>query len=288
MVITRLSGGIGNQLFQYAAGRMLALKNNDVLKLDIAGYTDPRTLFSDYPRAYTLQHYNIKAQIATPEEIRKIKYPYGFISKLKRAFNKKILRKFYRDYHPEIFSWKGDVYLDGFFQSEKYFADSKNIILEDFRLTTPLSDVANKLKESITQAEDGISLHVRRGDIVSDPNNFVYHRGCSIEYYKKALEVLRPKLKSPHIFLFSDDIEWVKENIILDVPTTAISCPDLKDYEELYLMSQCKHNIISNSTFSWWAAWLNPNQNKMVISPDYWATNPLYHPNIHPPTWIKI
>jgi len=295
MILIRLKGGLGNQLFQYAAGRALALRQKKIntsgepqIKLDVTGYGVRSGL--DTVRHYTLDIFNIRSEIATSEEIRKLKYPHGIISKGWRFFKAKILRQFNTGFVENIFNTQGSIYLDGFFQTEKYFIDHEKEIRDDLTLKVPLSNEFRKILDIINTTPYTVSLHVRRGDYVQDQNTNKYHGTCDKEYYKKALEILTEKIgKNLHIFIFSDDIDWVKENMLINYPVTYVSSPNIKDYEELILMSACKHNIISNSSFSWWGAWLNKNPDKIVIAPKRWVMkDEKRFKDICPNSWIRI
>ena len=288
MIIVNLKGGLGNQLFQYATGRALSLRNNDKLKLDVTGYAEHNGI--DTLRQYSLSHFDIKAEIAKPEEIKKLKYPFGIISKGLRYFRAKILRQFNVNFVPSIFNRKGSFYLDGFFQTEKYFVDRQNEIRNDIVLKTPFSGNALEISNVIKNAKGSVSLHVRRGDYALDPRTNQYWGTCGPEYYTKALEYISSRIgKDIHVFVFSDGIDWVKEHIPVKYPVTYVSNPEIKDYEELVLMSQCNHHIIANSSFSWWGAWLNQKSDKIVVSPSVWARKDTeLYKDIIPSTWIRM
>ena len=306
MIIINMKGGLGNQLFQYACGRALILRQEEkntivnkdnsaedrdsdsILKLDITGYGENNGI--DTMRHYSLEAFNIQAKIATREEIRKLKYPYRIISKGWRFFRVKVLRQFNVGFNPRIFNKQGSIYLDGFFQTEKYFIDKEKEIQADLTLKDPLDQKAQEVSVKIKNAENIISLHVRRGDYVSDPKTNQHHGTCGSEYYSRALEYITSKIgKDVTVFVFSDDIEWVRNNMSLPYPAVYVSSPDIPDYEELTLMSQCRHHIIANSSFSWWGAWLNPNPNKIVIAPKRWvrATN-IDISEVVPNNWIRL
>lgn len=288
MIITRLNGGLGNQMFQYALGRKMSIKNKDVFKLDVSDYT------SKNPRAYGLKHFNIIENIATQEEIRETKLPYGTISKITILLKKRVLRIFNIEFNPKTLEKKGNIYLDGFWQSEKYFNDIDETIRQDFKLRRKMGHSAEIACDNIQKTAIPVSIHIRRGDYVQDAKTNNYHGTCSQAYYEKALAALADKLpkkdlEKMHLFAFSDDIEWAKKNLSFPYPTTFVSNPAIPDYEELILMSKCNHHIIANSSFSWWSAWLNPNPQKIVIAPGRWFnTKPGTYKDIVPNSWIKI
>ncbi len=294
MIITRLSGGLGNQMFQYAVGKTLADKLGQPMKVDISGY-DTRVQ-GDTPRSYRLQFFEINTEIASPEEIRSYKYPHGIISKGWRYLKKKIFRKFYMDWHPEIVK-NTPKYLDGFFQSEKYFLSNRAGLLKDFTIKPQyISDEALDFKKNIESVQDSVSLHVRRGDYFANTTTTKIHGVNLSAYYQKAIALITQKVANPHFFVFSDDIDWVKENIKISdgaenvtyVSKSPSEKEQLQDYEELVLMSKCNHHIIANSSFSWWGAWLNPSHTKIVVAPKQWTVKNTDHPNIIPDNWIKI
>jgi len=288
MIITKLKGGLGNQLFQYAFGSVLSKLNNTELKLDIEGYNVPQR--KETRRVYSLSNFNIKAEIASHYEIKRFKYPFGIISKIWRLFKAKVLRVHCVGYNPKALAWRGNLYIDGFWQSEKYFVSFERDIRSELTLKSPMSAFANTFKDSILNEKNSISIHIRRGDLIlnmySDP-----HAGiCTPEYYSKAFDYIKSQIKTDgRVFFFSDDIEWVKDNIKTSFPASYVSCPEITDYEELVLMSLCKHNIIANSSFSWWGAWLNENKKKIIIAPSRWVTKGEDdYVDITPPSWIRI
>lgn len=302
MIITRLSGGLGNQLFQYAYGRALSLRSNNPLKLDIEGLI--RSAKGDTPRPYQLSHFAIHADIATPEEIAKLKYPFGIISKGWRYASVKFLRRFNVGFEPRTFSHferiakkGGNVYLYGFWQTERYFAEAADTLRADFTLKERLGAPAQTFADKIVAAKrDGIatvSLHVRRGDVARDAMKNPYYGITTPEYYSSALtaiaERLGPAASNMQIFVFSDGIKWTRQNISIPYPVAYVEGAGIADYEELFLMSLCDHNIIANSSFSWWGAWLNPNPAKIVIAPKRWIRKrQKQHIDICPSTWLRI
>lgn len=286
MIVTKLKGGLGNQMFQYAAGLAVSLAWNEELKLDIIGYDDPRYVHANTPRQYRMFPFRLSASIATVSEVEKSRNPLGIISKLLRAFNQRVLRKYYVDYDASLFK-KRNNYLEGYFQSEKNFINTKDRVLKEFTLKKE-SDVFMTEKNKIDRM-NGVSVHIRRGDYVSDQKTKSTHGVCSEEYYKQAIDLMRTKVKAPIFYFFSDDIEWVKKEFGENADFKYVSNPKLEEYEELMLMASCAHNIIANSSFSWWGAYLNQNPNKIVIAPKKWVNKePDPHPNIVPEGWVRL
>ena len=291
MIIVKLIGGLGNQMFQYAAGRRLAHKHNTQLKLDISSFGSYRL------RRYGLHHFNIEATIASPEEVASLTIK-------KQGIAERVLRKalrwssgpaptYIREKHfhfdPDILNLPDGVYLDGYWQSEKYFADIAGIIRQEFTVKTPQKGKDKELAEQITSCES-VSLHIRRGDFVSDSHTNQVHGTCDLDYYRRCVENFTPTVKHPHFFIFSDEPQWARDNLKLPFSTTLVDHNGVdKNYEDMRLMSQCKHHIIANSSFSWWGAWLNPIEDKLVFAPKRWFTKD--NRNLHdliPNQWIKV
>jgi Glycosyl transferase family 11 len=283
MIIVRLNGGLGNQMFQYALGRKMSIKNGDVLKFDLSVYTPGNK------RTYELGGFNIVGMIASPDEIKRIKLPHGLISEIIIWFKKHVLRIFNIEFRAIILDKKGDMYLDGFWQSEKYFLDIRNILLKDFTLKNSLKDSSVMVLEKIKNTSNSVSLHVRRGDYIKEKTTNAYWGTCNPDYYNQAMTVLKNKIGLFTLFVFSDDIGWVKKNMQFNFPTIFVSGYNITNYEELALMASCEHNIIANSSFSWWGAWLNQNPQKIVIAPKQWQIKAKSRAkDIVPNSWIKI
>ena len=305
MIIVKIKAGIGNQMFQYACGQALFLRQQEkslivnkdnnvedrdlssILKLDITGYGENNGI--DTVRHYSLLPFNIQAKIATDEEIKRLKYPYGMVSKGWRSFKTKVLRQFDIGFKTRIFNAEGSIYLDGFFQTERYFLDYADTIRHDLSLKEPMGPVGQTMVEKISREPESVSLHVRRGDVARYATMNPYAGITTPEYYQAALKYIGDKFKNPHVFIFSDDPKWVVDNINIPYPSTVVSGAGISDYEEIILMSQCHHHIIANSSFSWWGAWLNPNPNKIVITPKQWVKKAQWrHKDTVPKSWIRI
>jgi hypothetical protein len=286
MIIANLKGGLGNQMFQYALGRTLALKNNDVLKLDTGSLSKAEVLGNIY-RPFDLEFFAIEKAIATPDEIQAVHYPFGVMFKLLDILKRKILRQSHVVFEPNILDLNGDIYLDGYFQSPRYFESIRETLLKDFTLREPLSPSGQVLAAQI-KSTTAASLHVRRGDYVANKRVLKENGVCSPAYYYKAVEKITTTVINPTFFVFSDDMSWVKENLQLPKGTVFVSDTSLYAPQELYLMSLCQHNIIANSSFSWWAAWLNQNPDKVVIAPTPWFNTIAYDKDLIPESWIQL
>jgi hypothetical protein len=181
------------------------------------------------------------------------------------------------------------LYLDGYWQSEKYFCKYKNQLQLDFTLLKIENNAFLKLKDKILNC-NSVGVHIRRGDYVNNPTTNKFHGVCSEKYYYSGVEILKSNLKNPVLFVFSDDLHWVRTNLVFSLPVYYIDQHyNLTPNEEIILLSFCKHNIISNSTFSWWGAWLNKNIDKIVIAPLKWFnTNQVSDIDIIPNKWLRI
>lgn len=287
MIIVKLKGGLGNQLFQYAFGRLIALKRGEDLKLD----KDILGQRGDTYRSYGLDAFNIKAEIASQEEVLKLKYPYGLISKAWRLFKAKFLRIFNIGYKKSLLKTKAR-YLEGFFQSYKYLEPIKNELKKEFSLKNDNLKIKYPAILEEIRSTESVAIHIRRGDYVSNIKVNKAHFVCDLNYYEKAFRLIKDKLKERNLeakfFIFSDDIAWAKDNL-KEESCIFVSRPEFLDYEELILMSKAKHNIIANSSFSFWSAWLNSNPEKIVIAPTLW--NRKYqraYKDLLPEDWLRV
>ncbi len=293
MIVVKLKGGLGNQMFQYAMGRNVSLTQNVPLKLDISWFENPG---SDTPREYELKHFNILESFASKEEIQRF-IKHTRLGKLRIKIIEKIFTEKYQSYITEGKTRLGSSklqfgknhYLDGVWGSEKYFSDINGIIKEEFQLRNQ-SDVVNNRMADFINSVNSISIHVRRGDYVSNHITNQYHGLCTLEYYRRAIAEVAKTTKDPHLFLFSDDPQWVKDNIKINYPKTYVTHNSSEQgHEDLNLMSKCKHNIIANSSLSWWSAWLNSNSDKIIIAPSKWSNNiALDSREYLPKTWITL
>jgi Glycosyl transferase family 11 len=292
MIIVKLKGGLGNQMFQYAAGRRIAWHNGLELKLDTSHFTN------DSLRSYRLNKFMICANIATPDEIRKFSVGgKGRIGEFVRILLARIPAKrkhrfvYEPHYHfdPTVLSLTGDCYLEGYWQSDKYFHDISDIIRNEYQLSEPMSK-KNSEYVSMMKHHESVSVHFRFGDYVNNPKTNEYHGVCSSEYYEKAITLVTRKVQCPHFFIFSDDLEMARKSFPSNLPVTMVEENGIeKDYEELILMSRCRHHIIANSSFSWWAAWLGSNPGKIVIAPQKWFNDPSVNAqDIYPKAWMKV
>ncbi|UWR92161.1 alpha-1,2-fucosyltransferase [Phaeobacter inhibens] len=283
MIITRLHGRLGNQMFQYAAGRALADRLGVSLTLDSRG----AELRGEgvLTRVFDLD-------LATPDILPPLRQraPLGYA--LWRGLGQhlgtgpKLRREVGLGYNPDFVDWSDNSYLHGYWQSERYFAQSAERIRRDFTFPE-YSNLQNAEMAARIGETNAISLHVRRGDYLT----LAAHVLCDQAYYEAALaQVLDGLEGEPTVYVFSDDPQWAKENLPLPCDKVVVDFNGADtDYEDMRLMSLCKHNIIGNSSFSWWAAWLNQTPNRRVAGPAKWFGDPkLNNPDILPPGWLRI
>ena len=266
MIIIEVTGGLGNQMFQYALYVKLKEMGKDV-RLDLSDYRKGQSM-----RKFELGIFKTDYQAATPREINKYKKP----DLLKRFSPVPLKEKIYIEnldegYQEIVFSFD-DMYLSGYWQCEKYFADVRKTLLKKFTFPVENSSTYEK-KLSQIQMSQSVSIHVRRGDYLTEQNAKVYGNICTLNYYRNAVSYIREKVKDAVFFLFTNDKDWVRENIYEEGMVIVDCNSNDQDYLDMFLMSQCKHNIIANSSFSWWGAWLNQNIDKIVISPKKWFRN---------------
>ena len=290
MIIVKLNGGLGNQMFQYALGRMLAIKNKTRLKLDLTSFY--HTKKSDTPRKYSLNVFNLPEDTLFYKPILPkstiTKKIHTLISKNSEKKNNIVIEKNYK-FDKNILNSPNNTKLIGYWQSEKYFNDIEKILKNDFTFPQKTSSKNNKLINSIKK-ENSISIHVRRGDYVKVKKTKEYHGILGVKYYQKAIKIINNKVNKPSWYVFSDDINWCRKNI---KPDKNIKYIDHnrgdKSYEDMRLMSLCKHNIVANSSFSWWGAWLNSNMSKIVIATNKWFSNvSINTDDLIPSEWKKI
>ena len=186
---------------------------------------------------------------------------------------------------------KSPAYLKGYWQSENYFKEFERIIKEDFQVKTPATELNYDLLQKIRGTES-VSLHIRRGNFVNVDFVNKFHGTCSMDYYKEAISTIAKHWENPVFYVFSDDIEWAKTNMNIKYESVFVDINSAKqDYEDLRLMQNCSHNILANSTFSWWGAWLNTNPNKIIIAPKQWFADEqknIEAKTIIPPNWFTI
>jgi len=291
MIIQQIIGGLGNQMFQYAAARSVALQKNVQMKLDISGFIKYKLYNFELQRVF-----NCPVEISNSSEVKSI---LGWSSPpiIRRIISSPYLSSFQPKnfiLEPHFNYWKdlenipSNAYLMGYWQSEKYFSQFASQIKRDFSFKEPLQNKNLYLKQQI-EGLNAVSLHIRRGDYVSNTQATAVHGLCSIEYYLSAIRYIAERVEKPTFFIFSDDILWVKKYLKIDFPHIYIeNNTNYNSYNDMRLMSLCDHNIIANSSFSWWGAWLNSNENKIVVAPFHWFAKKTDVSDLLPSSWIKL
>jgi hypothetical protein len=286
MVAIKLEGGIGNQMFQYAAARALASKLDSPLLLDIYEYRS----YED--RQFDLHMFpNITESFLSEAQYKKLN-SRSFFAKLRRALGGcRIYKEPYFHFNSDFFDLTEPAYLIGYFQSEKYFSEHESLIRKKFewgaeKLSQTTLSYLSSLRDNTT-----VSVHFRRGDYVNNQKTSNYHGTCSPAYYQNSIALMAERNSDAHFMVFSDDIPWVKsENVFANLKHTYVEkTVDMHDSEEMFLMSQCTNNIVANSSFSWWGAWLNSYPAKVVVAPKNWFRTPeLDTKDLVPESWLRI
>jgi hypothetical protein len=292
MVVSWILGGIGNQMFQYAAARALTLDRGDELLLDLRmfdgyglhqGFELDRVFSGRFDRAAALQIRDLLGWRAGLFAARTLRRPaFAFLR------GTRFVVEPHFNHWPGIADRTGDLYMMGYWQSERYFARHARAIRADFRFRTPLeghnAELAARMRDT-----NSVSLHVRRGDYISNPRNRRILHVCTRDYYVNAIDYIRQAVADPAVFVFSDDPRWVRDNLA-DLPGQVIVEHNRgrASFLDLLLMSNCRHHVIANSSFSWWGAWLNPDPDKIVVAPRAWFCNGTDDSDLIPDRWHRI
>jgi hypothetical protein len=284
MLIVKLKGGLGNQMFQYAFGRALSSRTGRTVKFDFSyfhdGQSKPFRTFGldnfecDVPEADAA---DVHASVRFGARGHRLAEEVGYRHPLASA---RLLRYRFEVQHPSwttqfgvpqrwrfepaVFDDEGPGFYNGYWQTERYFADVADRVRREFTVRHDLEGENRQVADEI-EGSTAVSLHARRGDYVREDN------AVPADYYEAALERIGETVTNPHVFVFSDDTEWVERAVSIPHPTTYVTHNDSEtDYEDIRLMRLCDHHVIANSTFSWWGAWLNESDDKRVVAPGYW------------------
>ena len=299
MVITKISYGLANQMFQYAAGRALAARNNQPFKLDLSFFDNtPKKDGRPSHEFYQLNIFKgpINYQPLDNDYLERLinKYKHNITYRVLNRFSKQMLpkplftycwEKDFLKFDPVIKKSSGKIiYLNGYFQNEYYFEDAEALIKNDFTFREDLIGAVNINLGIQMRQENSISIHIRRGDYVG--KRFI----PSLDYYKSAIELITQTVSNPVFYIFSDDSEWAAKHVKAPGQVHyVVHNTQENSYKDMYLMSKCMHNIIANSSFSWWGAWLNDNKNKVVISPKQWLPEDnVASADIIPSNWLQV
>lgn len=289
-IAIRLSGGLGNQMFQYAFGLAVSWKKNCRLLIDFSNLDNEHILA-------TRRTFELGVFIDKFEELK-----LSFL--IKKILSSRFKNFLYRenifgptirfekkfDFEKDLIEMKPPVLYIGYFQSPIYFEKYQKRIKQTFQFNgSLLSKYHQKVLEQI-QERNSVGIHIRRGDYVTNKKANAFHGVLKVDYYNRALIKLKNLKNDLFIYIFSDDIEWVEHHFSFDLETYYVSTGDNDStWTDMYLMSTCKHNIIANSTYSWWAAYLNSNPEKIVIAPKKWFNVSNIHvDDLFPRSWIRI
>lgn len=303
MIVVRIYEGLGNQMFEYAYAYALnerAKRQGIKVYLDLRDTAETVSDRARFARTLDIKQFDIRLPAAPPQ----ILSHWDYLSR-ETAFHRAACRlaehrlyrygiheeyryqhQYHYNYTKDHFRIRDNTYITGWYQHEEYFATYRQALLKEFSLKKAWK-IPVPLKQ-ILKENEVISLHIRRGDYITNPTVRKIMHICDQEYYRKAVEYIRKRLDHPYLLVFTNDVEWVRKNFHSDLPMMIVSETfELTDAHELLLMSCCNHNIISNSTYSWWGAWLNTHKDKIVIAPQKWFVDP-QRKNIAAKQWIRL
>lgn len=283
MIAVKLMGGLGNQMFQYALGRSISDKNNSKLVLDLSFYNDQSDV--ETPRQYELDSFVLNTPIIKKQILDKK-------PRINLAFRNNYFPFKYVEagfpFNKEVFNQPDGTLYQGYWQTEKYFSGIRKKLLKDFELKERLSDADQSVLDDI-KSSNSISLHVRRGDYVKSKETNKFHGLKGLDYYRDALKYINSKVRESKVFVFSDDIEWCKKNLTKLHQNLYFVDGERKGCIDMFLMQNCDNNIIANSSFSWWAAWLNDNPKKIIVAPKIWFNDSSVDTSdVVPSSWLKL
>jgi hypothetical protein len=288
LITVRLIGGLGNQMFQYAVGRRLSLERGVPLSLDLGWFGHQSG--SDTPRSYELgcfvadEHVR-KVEVDLPEPSNRVEL---LRARLHDRFGRRrtVVRQRGPEFDPAVLAVGDTAHLIGFWQSERFFGAAADTIRADFRLNQPLSPQATHIDEQIAR-QPSVSLHVRRGDYVTNAAAKRFHGTMQPGYYRAGLDAIQEP--EAHAFVFSDDPAWCEAELALGRPMTVIGGDGRPAVEDMVLMSRCDHHVIANSSFSWWGAWLDPRPAGVVVAPARWALDEKADfSDVYADGWLRI
>lgn len=299
-MIVRINGGLGNQMFQYAFGKAMEYKLNNKTYYDLGWLTVKHKHRKATDRPYELPVFAVLVNQVSPASL------VGFALRKSNWFEKFVCWLLFTTGILHLLREKEEFtidtllvskinnrsYIKGCFQTENYFRDYEKEIRKDFTFVKSLSANSQKYSQLISKC-NAVSIHIRRGDYVKNKQINAFHGTCSNDYYQKAIDYITEHTEAPFFFIFSDDLEWVERQPWISQINKAFieGNSGAQSYEDMHLMSLCKHQIIANSSFSWWGAWLNKNPDKIVIAPSQWLAQPEMNKKVKhliPDTWIKI
>lgn len=275
-------------MFQYALGRRLADERGVPLGLDLSWFRDSQIVGVDAIRAYALDGWRIRASVATSEDLARVSAWKRILARLGWAGAPMVTERGL-GFDARVLRAPSHATLVGYWQSEKYFKTIRETLLREFTLAgSPCPHVQALLAP--VRDPSSVAIHVRRGDYADNLRTNAFHGLCPIEYYLDAVHRIAARVPDPSFFVFSDDLDWARDELKLAWPTTYVAHDGpCTEHQDLWLMSRCSHHVIANSTFGWWGAWLCPNDAKIVIAPRQWFRNPpTAASDLVPESWTRI
>lgn len=266
MIIVRIRGGLGNQMFQYAVARAMSLRLGSPFRLHV-----PRLQVNE-DRPFELQCFRADMPIAGIRDFSAFTGGVLAIPLLRKRRHPQAIVEQGHNFDPRVVEARPPIYLDGYFQTERYFVEHRETLLADFTFATPPTGRNAELLAEIASCES-VAIHVRRGDYVAKPHVQAHHGVTPLSYYEAAIAHINERVRDPRFFVFSDDAAWTKQHLAVLGPATFVD-HNAAGFEDLRLLSACKHQVIANSSFSWWGAWLNHNPAKHVVAPRQWINKP--------------
>ncbi|WP_394560341.1 alpha-1,2-fucosyltransferase [Aquipseudomonas alcaligenes] len=279
MIIVGLQGGLGNQLFQYAAGRALSEAWDLPLTLDTKWFDAVIGMPGVTPRTYALAPFGLDARTQS------VGLPISYSGRIWRLINPlstllgrmtsapRVVQEQSFRFAADAFGEKGPVWLSGYWQSWRYFDSIASRLRTELATPGTLSQQSEQVLAQIRTASAAVCLHIRRGDYVTNPGAASFHGTCSVTYYEDALRSMHFD-SEPTCFVFSDDLDWARENLRLPYPAVWVDANGPDDaHQDLWLMAACRHFVIANSSLSWWGAWLGCAPDKQVVAPKQWFTD---------------
>lgn len=294
LVITKVFGGLGNQMFQYAAGQALASRLRQPMEIDTRSIYREGAAHNGFELSRVFMMDPAQATDRSVARLLGWRSPRLVQRVLRRLSTPRLCNPYVPEPHfhywPAFEELRASCYLDGYWQSFLYFSSSAAQLRTDFRFRLPLEGENARVAEQIAAAPRSVSIHVRRGDYVSSRQTASHHGTAGVEYYRAAVALISASLiQPPQFFVFSDDIAWARASLTLPADTVFVAHNTGTDsHFDMHLMSRCQHSIIANSSFSWWAAWLNRNPDKIVIAPLRWVLAPYDTATLTPASWIRI
>ena len=289
MIAVRIIGGLGNQMFQYAAGRALSARFNIPLKLDL------RWMQRYRHREYLLDRFNLHTGSMTVSDYLKFTWfpfrrnpPFIFMKAIQKM-NSLIYMEKSLSYDPAFPLLGPDRFLFGYFQSYRYFEGFENLIRLDFSQKPDLTIYKEEWIEKVA-APDSVAVQFRRGDFVTDPATNRSIGTCSMTYYEKAVSHIRTTKGNVPLIIFSDDIKWCQANVRFD-NAIFIDRKGGSPVDDMQLAARCNHIIMANSSFSWWCAWLNARPDKIIFAPKQWFKDKLLNAqasDLFPESWVQL